>query len=125
VKEHRERLNKDLVVLSIPGRRSTGVGEEQRPGLLAKILGYDGEPMQEPDPAVIGQDGAIQNFMGEITRHARASNGYVLELGCGKGTGSTLAIQRGLENHPTPLHISVDIFNSSWSGDPRWIGGSL
>jgi hypothetical protein len=121
VKEHRERLSKDLVVLSIPGRRSTGVGEEQRPGLLAKILGYDGEPMQEPDPAVIGQDGAIQNFMGEITRHARASNGYVLELGCGKGTGSTLAIQRGLKNHPTPLHISVDIqFQLEWRPQVDW-----
>jgi cephalosporin hydroxylase len=55
-----------------------------------------------------GIDGAIINFMDDIAEAARASNGFVLELGVASGTGSTIAIQEGLADHPNPLHISVD-----------------
>ncbi len=55
-----------------------------------------------------GQDGAIANFMPDITDAARESNGFVLEIGPAKGTGSTLAIQEGLVGAREPLHISVD-----------------
>jgi cephalosporin hydroxylase len=55
-----------------------------------------------------GQDGAIDNFMDDIAEAARHSNGFVLEIGVATGTGSTIAIQEGLANHPDPLHISVD-----------------
>lgn len=51
----------------------------------------------------------IANFVPDIREAARASNGYVLEIGIGKGDGSTIAIQEGLAAHPDPLHISVDI----------------
>lgn len=50
----------------------------------------------------------IANFAGDISEHARLSNGFVLELGPAHGNGSTAAIQNGLAGHPNPLHISVD-----------------
>jgi Methyltransferase domain len=58
---------------------------------------------------IIGQDGAIANFMDDISDAAKNSNGCVIELGPGMGTGSTIAIQNGLKDHPAPQHISVDI----------------
>lgn len=56
----------------------------------------------------VGQDGGIDNFIDDITAHARESNGFVLEIGVATGTGSTIAIQRGLGWHRDPLHVSVD-----------------
>jgi len=55
-----------------------------------------------------GVDGAIGNFMPDISAAAAQSNGFVLELGVATGTGSTVAIQEGLAEHHNPLHISVD-----------------
>lgn len=55
-----------------------------------------------------GQDGGIANFMGDIEQVVRESSGYVLEIGVATGTGSTVAIQRGLKYHPYPIHVSVD-----------------
>lgn len=49
----------------------------------------------------------IAGFVGDI-REAAAKAGAVIELGPGKGDGSTLAIQEGCVHHPDPLHISVD-----------------
>ena len=77
--------------------------------------------MKEPALHEIGENGAIQNFMADITQHARDSNGFVLEIGPGWGTGSTLAIQRGLAEHPRPLHISVDQADQlRWRPEVSW-----
>lgn len=51
----------------------------------------------------------IENCVDTIREHARNSNGFVLEIGAGKGDGSTIAIQEGLSNHPNPVHVTVDI----------------
>jgi len=76
--------------------------------------------MRELDPSVIGQDGSIQNFMRDIEDHARLSNGFVIELGSGLGTGSTYAIQRGLQGHPDALHFSIDLLDRMiWKPDTK------
>jgi cephalosporin hydroxylase len=68
-----------------------------------------------------GQDGAILNFMQDISDVARASNGFVLEIGPGIGTGSTVAIQEGLAGHANPLHISVDHRDyMEWKPEVPW-----
>lgn len=76
--------------------------------------------------ATYGVCGGISNFIADLRDSARASNGFVLEIGCGTGDGSTIAFHEGLcereENavqlvsgmacrsskFPYPLHISVD-----------------
>src|SRR5215510_6625435 len=61
------------------------------------------------EPEQLGENGAIRLHMPEIEKAARESNGFVLEIGPGIGTGSTWAIQEGLlDHHPYPIHISVD-----------------
>ena len=76
---------------------------------------------KEPPPHILGQDGALQNVMKDIEQTVRLSLGFVLELGSGKGTGSTVAIQRGLIDHPNPLHISVDLTDRmEWKPDAPW-----
>jgi glycosyltransferase involved in cell wall biosynthesis len=80
-----------------------------------------GPVMKEPPPELVGRDGSIQNFMFDIERAARLSNGFVLELGCSTGTGSTLAIQRGLKDGTNPLHISVDLEDHLvWRPEVDW-----
>jgi hypothetical protein len=72
-------------------------------------------------PPNAGVSGTISDVMPDIEEHARNSNGFVLELGVQYGDGSTVAIQRGLENHPDPLHISVDIDDRMvWKPDVPW-----
>jgi hypothetical protein len=68
-----------------------------------------------------GVSGTISDVMPDIEEHARNSNGIVLELGVQYGDGSTVAIQRGLEHHPDPLHISVDIDDRmTWKPNVPW-----
>ncbi len=53
-------------------------------------------------------EGGVGPLADSIIETVQASNGFVLELGIASGDGSTAMIQEGLENHPKPLHVSVD-----------------
>jgi cephalosporin hydroxylase len=44
----------------------------------------------------------------DLCRMARASNGFVIELGLFSGSGSTVAFQDGLALHPDRLLVSVE-----------------
>ena len=60
----------------------------------------------------------IDNFMPDLEA---AVGPYVLELGPGKGNGSTLAFHRGLSKLSNPLHISVDHQDyMEWKPDVPW-----
>src|SRR5215471_13730645 len=73
------------------------------------------------DESVLGIDGAIKPLMSIIEEYARKSNGFVLEIGPGRGTGSTWAIQQGLKDHTNPLHVSVDHQDyMDWKPDVSW-----
>jgi len=77
--------------------------------------------MTYPRPERPGIDGAIENFLVDIAEAARASNGFVLEMGVASGTGSTLAIHDGLVSHPDPLHVSVDLVDHMyWKPEVPW-----
>ena len=56
----------------------------------------------------VGEDGGIQNYIDTLAECAAASNGFIVEMGIYRGTGSTVAFQRGLQNHPNPLQVSMD-----------------
>lgn len=57
-----------------------------------------------------GVDGAIANFVPDIREAARTCKGaFVLEIGTGRGDGSTIAIQEGLDGRDGALHVSVDV----------------
>jgi len=73
------------------------------------------------EPEQLGENGAIRLHMPEIEKAARESNGFVLEIGPGQGTGSTYAIQQGLEQYFEPLHVSVDHQDyMTWKPDVDW-----
>ena len=40
---------------------------------------------------IYGVEGGIDNFVGDLREAARECNGFVLEIGMGVGTGSTVA----------------------------------
>lgn len=76
---------------------------------------------RQPEPPNVGMDGGIANFIDDIADTCRQSNGYVIEVGVATGTGSTVAIQRGLAEHATPLHISVDQRDCmTWKPNVPW-----
>lgn len=54
--------------------------------------------------------GGISNFIDDLRDAARVSNGFVLEIGCATGDGSTIAFHEGLMERGGDdlLHISVD-----------------
>lgn len=85
---------------------------------MTSVTGVTGRSINASE---IGQDGGIANFMQDLRDTARASNGYVLEIGVGKGLGSTLAFYEGLCGHDNPLHVSVDMQDyMEWKPDVPW-----
>lgn len=61
-----------------------------------------------PEWAGVDEGSDIRNYLDDIADFAQASNGFVIEIGVWRGTGSTVAFEAGLTGHPDPLFISVD-----------------
>lgn len=67
--------------------------------------------MREPRTPYEGSTGPLAN---DLITAAWESNGFVIEIGIANGTGSTMMFQEALEEHPNPLHISVE-------GELEWL----
>lgn len=63
--------------------------------------------------------GGVGPLAPDIIAAVKASSGIVVELGVYRGEGSLTMIQDALEDHPSPLHISVDWDESNLAPENR------
>lgn len=63
--------------------------------------------------------GGVGPLAPDIIATVKASNGVVIELGVFGGEGSLQMIQDALEDHPSPLHVSVDWDESNLAPENR------